>query len=82
MGTKLLNNTPERFINRTFNYLGPNQNIKDRCTLRNYTQTSSTGDFKKPMYYYIPGVENSSIFVFNKVLTDADIAYLALISQS
>lgn len=82
MGTKLLNNTPERFINRTFNYLGPNQNIKDRCTLRNYTQTSSTSDFKKPMYYYIPGVENSSIFVFNKVLTDADIAYLALISQS
>lgn len=82
MGTKLLNNITDRFVNRTFNYIGPNQLIKDRCTLRNYTQTVSTGDFKKPMYYYIPGVENSSIFVFNIELSEADIAYLALISQS
>lgn len=72
----------DRFIIDNFNYMGPCEDFKDRCTLRNYTQTVSTGSFKKPMYYMIPEVDNSSIVVFNKELSEQDILYLSLISKS
>lgn len=72
----------DRFIVDNFNYMGPCAQFKERCTLRNYSQTKSTDTYQKPMYYLIPEVKNSSILAFNRELNDADILYLSLISKS
>lgn len=81
INTKLVNNSPN-FIIDNFNYMGPCDSFKNRCTLRNYSQTVSTGTFEKPMYYLIPEIDNSSILAFNKMLNESEIFYLSLISQS
>lgn len=81
VNTKLVSNS-ENFIVDNFNYIGPCKYFKETSTLRNYSQTVTTTDFEKPMYYLIPEVDNSSILVFNKELNASDIFYLSLISQS
>lgn len=82
VNTKLANEDTDNFIVDNFNYMGPCKEFKDKCTLRNYSQTVATIDYKKPMYYLIPEVDNSSIVVFNRELTEPEIRYLALISKS
>lgn len=82
VNTTLVNSDTNNFIVDNFNYMGPCEEFKDRCTLRNYSQTVSTNTFEKPMYYLIPEVDNSSIVVFNKALTEQEILYLSLISKS
>lgn len=82
INTKLANNDTNNFIIDNFNYMGPCEHFRENCTLRNYSQTVSTTNFQKPMYYLIPEIENSSILVFNKELDESDILYLSLISQS
>ena len=82
INTNLVNTDSENFIIDNFNYMGPCEYFKERCTLRNYSQTVSTNNFEKPMYYLIPEIENSSILAFNTELSEADILYLSLISQS
>lgn len=72
----------DRFIVDNFNYMGPCEEFKERCTLRNYSQTKAADTYTKPMYYLMPEVENSSILVFNKELDEEDILYLSLISKS
>lgn len=82
VNTKLVNTDTDNFIVDNFNYMGPCEEFRDVCTLRNYTQTVSTNDFQRPMYYLISEVDNSSILVFNKELNEEDILYLSLISKS
>ena len=82
VNTTLVNTDTNNFIIDNFNYMGPCEYFKDRCTLRNFSQTVNTGTFKKPMYYLIPEVNNSSIVVFNRELTNQEIQYLSLISKS
>lgn len=79
LGTEEVSNT-EYFIVDNFNYMGPCKYFKDTCTLRNYSQTVATDNFNSPMYYVLPEVDISSIIVFNKELSQEDIAYLAFVS--
>lgn len=79
IGTELVNNN-EGFIVDNFNYMGPCQDFIKYSTLRNYSQTVST-QFEAPMYYFLPGVENTSIIAFNIALDEDDIEYLSIISR-
>ena len=79
IGTELVNNN-EGFIVDNFNYMGPCQDFIRYSTLRNYSQTVST-QFEAPMYYFLPGVENTSIIAFNIALDEDDIEYLSIISR-
>lgn len=79
IGTELVNNN-EGFIVDNFNYMGPCQDFMRYSTLRNYSQTVST-QFEAPMYYFLPGVENTSIIAFNIALDEDDIEYLSIISR-
>lgn len=79
IGTELVNNN-EGFIVDNFNYMGPCQDFIKYSTLRNYSQTVAT-QFEAPMYYFLPGVENTSIIAFNIALDEDDIEYLSIISR-
>lgn len=64
-----------------FNYFGPCEYFRDRCTLRNYTQTSEVLDYETPYLYIIEDIEITEIMVFQEEIDPSVITYLSLVNQ-
>ncbi len=65
-----------------FNFFGPCEEIREECTLRNFSQTVSTIDFDDPNIYVLQDVDITGIYVFTECITPEIIKYLSLINQS
>lgn len=81
IGTELMNNRPDYIIDN-FNYMGPCQAFKNTSTLRNYSQTAVTTTFAQPMFYFLTGIDHTSIIAFNREIVVEDIEYISLVNQS
>lgn len=64
-----------------YNYFGPCEYFKNRCTLRNYTQTSEVLTYEDPNIYLLEDVNISEIMVFSEVINTDIITYLSLVNQ-
>ena len=70
--------------------------FKEACTIKNYTSFTETIPYGTPVtysgssivnyedtvYYYLDTIKTTSVVTFGRALSESDIQYIALISQS